>query len=262
MVVNGATTMWENWNGDRYNAAGSRNHIMFGSNSAWYFQTLAGIQMASSKSVAYDHIVINPYIPSSSSPSLTSVSATIGSIRGPISVSWDLPSPHFCGFASENSILNLHCIGGTITSIDFASFGTPTGSCGNYSIGSCNSPNSMSAVSSLCLNQASCSIPANNANFGGDPCYGTAKSLAVQVSGCPIPIVTLSVTIPVGSDAVVGIPTLNQVSTSFSILESGVTFWSNGQFVPGVPGISSATVNGNVVNVAVGSGTYSFVLLE
>ena len=34
----GATTLWESWNGDA-----SRNHIMFGDISAWMYQYLAGI---------------------------------------------------------------------------------------------------------------------------------------------------------------------------------------------------------------------------
>lgn len=39
----------------------------------------------------------------------------------------------------------------------------------------------MSRVTSLCLNRASCAIPATNAGFG-DPCSGRGKRLAVQVT--------------------------------------------------------------------------------
>lgn len=35
----GATTLWENWNGD-----GTHNHIMFGDISAWFYDVLGGIQ--------------------------------------------------------------------------------------------------------------------------------------------------------------------------------------------------------------------------
>jgi alpha-L-rhamnosidase len=37
-IAQGATTLWETWDG-----SGSRNHIMFGDISAWMFKTLAGI---------------------------------------------------------------------------------------------------------------------------------------------------------------------------------------------------------------------------
>ncbi len=64
-IRRGATTLWEDWDdGD------SRNHIMFGDVSAWWYQTLAGIQLAdtvcavASKSkpeaIAFKQIVIAP----------------------------------------------------------------------------------------------------------------------------------------------------------------------------------------------------------
>lgn len=38
MVLQGATTLWETWTGSRYQPVASWNHIMFGSQSAWYFK--------------------------------------------------------------------------------------------------------------------------------------------------------------------------------------------------------------------------------
>ena len=81
MVANTATTLWyayilgilypdknnvvfrtrESWYGTEYVAIASRNHIMFGSQSAWYFRTLAGINLARD-SVAWNRIVIHPHI--------------------------------------------------------------------------------------------------------------------------------------------------------------------------------------------------------
>lgn len=87
-----------------------------------------------------------------------------------------------CDTAGENGSVNLSCAAGkTITKIVFASYGTPTGACGSYAIGSCNSASSVSVVQGLCVGQQSCSVPATNSAFGGDPCTGTAKSLTVQV---------------------------------------------------------------------------------
>jgi alpha-L-rhamnosidase len=38
-IAQGATTLWENWNG-----ASSHNHVMFGDISAWFYKALAGIR--------------------------------------------------------------------------------------------------------------------------------------------------------------------------------------------------------------------------
>ncbi len=39
-------------------------------------------------------------------------------------------------------------------------------------------------VENACLGKTSCTIPATNTFFGGDPCFDTAKSLAVMAAGC------------------------------------------------------------------------------
>ena len=39
-IEQGATTLWEKWNGTE-----SRNHIMFGDISAWFYKALAGINL-------------------------------------------------------------------------------------------------------------------------------------------------------------------------------------------------------------------------
>lgn len=53
-IRRGATTLWEDW-GD----GASRNHIMFGDISAWFYQTLAGINLDPDRP-AFKHIVIRP----------------------------------------------------------------------------------------------------------------------------------------------------------------------------------------------------------
>lgn len=90
-----------------------------------------------------------------------------------------------CGFRSTDDggfPLYLSCgSAGTIASVDFASYGTPTGFCGSLALGTCNSPNSVSAVTEACVGKPSCYITSNNTFFGGDPCVNTPKSFAVQV---------------------------------------------------------------------------------
>lgn len=50
----GATTLWEDW-GDGQ----SRNHVMFGDISAWFYQTLAGINL-DAEQLAFKRVVIRP----------------------------------------------------------------------------------------------------------------------------------------------------------------------------------------------------------
>ena len=61
MTENGATTIWELWNGDKANAwMNSGNHVMLlGDLLSWCYMHLAGIRQAEG-SVAYRHIVLKP----------------------------------------------------------------------------------------------------------------------------------------------------------------------------------------------------------
>lgn len=56
-IEEGATTLWENWDGTL-----SRNHIMFGDISAWFYKTLAGIRPDPEKP-GFKHIIIKPQPP-------------------------------------------------------------------------------------------------------------------------------------------------------------------------------------------------------
>ena len=85
------------------------------------------------------------------------------------------------GTVNENGTLNLSApANATITSVSFASYGTPDGSDGNYTTSSCHATNSQTIVESYCVGNNSCSIPASNGVFG-DPCGGTPKRLYVKV---------------------------------------------------------------------------------
>ncbi len=55
-VEQGATSLWEDWRG-----GASRNHIMFGDISAWFYRTLAGINPDPSNP-GFKHIIIRPRI--------------------------------------------------------------------------------------------------------------------------------------------------------------------------------------------------------
>jgi hypothetical protein len=100
------------------------------------------------------------------------------------------PPGVICGSAPQNGTVSLSCpTGQVVGSIQFASFGTPTGTCGSFKTGSCNATNSVSIVSAACVGKASCSIAATTTVFG-NPCSGVSKTLDVQAlcqsSGCTI----------------------------------------------------------------------------
>jgi hypothetical protein len=99
-------------------------------------------------------------------------------------------SPHLCGIQNWQGgqggrPITLDCgqFGGVFTSIDFASFGQPTGNCGGYSSSpSCHAANSTSVVEGLCLGQKSCIIPTAAGDVFGTPCSGNSLWIAVQAT--------------------------------------------------------------------------------
>ena len=64
--------------------------------------------------------------------------------------------------------------------VEFSSYGTPTGQCGQFKVGECNSKTSLAVVTALCVGKNNCTIAANTETFG-DPCQGKTKQFAVQV---------------------------------------------------------------------------------
>ena len=85
------------------------------------------------------------------------------------------------GTANENQALTLTApAGATFVSVSFSSYGTPSGSDGNFSIGTCHADNSQSvAESALIGNSGSITINASNGTFG-DPCVGVLKKLSIS----------------------------------------------------------------------------------
>lgn len=91
-----------------------------------------------------------------------------------------------CGTAVESSTLPLSCDAGSrISSVAFANFGTPTGTCpASFAVNpSCATLTSGAVASTACLGLPSCSLTATIAAFGGtDPCNGVGKSVAAAVT--------------------------------------------------------------------------------
>jgi alpha-L-rhamnosidase len=84
-IEQGATTLWENWNGSE-----SRNHIMYGDISAWFYKALAGINLDPA-APAFKHIIMKPNLVGG----LTSAKASYDSVRGRIASDWSVTEGRF-----------------------------------------------------------------------------------------------------------------------------------------------------------------------
>ncbi len=84
-IRRGATTLWEDW-GD----GSSRNHIMFGDISAWFYQALAGLNLDPERP-AFKHFFVDPH----PVDGLDWVKASHESVYGSIQIAWKKASGRF-----------------------------------------------------------------------------------------------------------------------------------------------------------------------
>lgn len=84
-IEQGATTLWEQWNGSE-----SRNHIMFGDISAWFYRALAGIN-SDPAAPGFKHFYIRPQPVGD----LTFAKAEYDSIHGRIVSDWTIANGQF-----------------------------------------------------------------------------------------------------------------------------------------------------------------------
>ncbi|CAH8305571.1 unnamed protein product [Eruca vesicaria subsp. sativa] len=71
--------------------------------------------------------------------------------------------------------------GKLIVAVEFASFGDPTGTCGNFTMGKCSASKSKEVVEKKCLGKSRCSIVVGKETFQDKKCPEIVKTLAVQV---------------------------------------------------------------------------------
>ena len=172
-------------------------------------------------------------------------------------------APAAFGDRASPAAVEMRCTSGVIADVTFASFGRPTGTCGNLSINpSCHHPKSMEVVRQLCVGKPRCSIQAGLHQFGeSDPCPRNGltlntgpQRLAVSVQGCKsAELFELNVTIPIGSEAEVEFPTrllgVDPGAATTSISDG------EGRHIP----TSVDTATGDMV-ATVSSGSHRFVL--
>ena len=102
--------------------------------------------------------------------------------------------PATCVDTAENSVADIGCPAGAVVStVDFASFGTPGGSCAaGFTHGAkCDSKQSMAVVKAACVGKNKCTVDSTCDTFKeklqgkGAFCWDTIKHLAVKVTGRP-----------------------------------------------------------------------------
>jgi alpha-L-rhamnosidase len=84
-IKQGATTLWEQWNGTE-----SQNHIMYGDIAAWFTKALAGIN-PDLAAPGFKHVIVKP----NPVPELTHAAASYNSVRGRIASAWKQEANRF-----------------------------------------------------------------------------------------------------------------------------------------------------------------------
>ncbi|KAJ4846033.1 Beta-galactosidase 9 [Turnera subulata] len=147
----------------------------------WYHVPRSWLQVSNNLLVVFEETGGNPFEISVKLRSTRVICAQVSESHYPPPHKW-LRQELYGNVSSDNLTpeMNLRCEGEhIITSIEFASYGTPQGSCQKFSRGSCHAPNSLSLVSKACQGRKECNIKVSNAVFG-DPCRGIMKTLAVE----------------------------------------------------------------------------------
>ncbi|CAN4120826.1 unnamed protein product [Withania somnifera] len=155
---------------------------------AWYHIPRSWLKASNNVLVIFEETDRTPFEISISTRSTETICAQVSEKHYPPLHAWS-----HSDFDGKLSLMDktpemlLQCDEGhTISSIEFASYGSPNGSCQKFSQGKCHAANSLSVVSQACKGRNSCTISISNAVFG-DPCRHVVKSLAVEAKCSPPP---------------------------------------------------------------------------
>lgn len=164
-----------------------------------------------------------------------------------------------CGTTDEGGSITLTAPpGNAFTSIVFASYGTPNGSCGSFTIGGCHAGNSVSICSAILVGNNSGTVNANNGVFG-DPCGGTFKRLYIEASySAVVPLTLISFTAKRIGDGKVQLDWVsdNESNTSHFVIEKsadGLIFEPSGTVAAVGYGASSYHFTDKMVTGSVNS---------
>ncbi|XP_073150771.1 beta-galactosidase 3 [Henckelia pumila] len=150
----------------------------------WYHLPRSWLKPTQNLLVLFEELGGNPTRISLAKRSVTSVCSDVSEFHPNIK-NWQIES---YGKMQEfhRPKVHLHCgPGKSISSIKFASFGTPLGTCGSFQQGTCHAPTSYSTLEKRCIGQQWCSVTISNSNFGQDPCPNVLKRLSVEAICTP-----------------------------------------------------------------------------
>ncbi|XP_038989755.1 beta-galactosidase 15 isoform X2 [Phoenix dactylifera] len=149
---------------------------------SWYHIPRAWLQPSNNLLVIFEETGGNPLNISLSVHSTKTICGKVSETHYPPLSTWYHPD-FINGKISINEVapqMHLQCDDGhMISAVKFASYGTPHGSCQNYSLGKCHASTSLSLVMKACQGKNNCTINVSNTIFG-DPCRRTVKTLAVE----------------------------------------------------------------------------------
>ncbi|GMP27292.1 hypothetical protein CsSME_00003347 [Camellia sinensis var. sinensis] len=150
----------------------------------WYHVPRSWLKPTQNLLVLFEELGGDPTKISLMKRSVTSVCADVAEYH-PMIKNWHIES-----YGKTEEIhkpkVHLRCSPGqSISSIKFASFGTPLGTCGSFQQGTCHAPTSYSILEKKCIGQQWCSVTISNSNFGQDPCPNVLKRLTVEAICSP-----------------------------------------------------------------------------
>ncbi|XP_052196199.1 beta-galactosidase 3 [Diospyros lotus] len=150
----------------------------------WYHVPRSWLKPTQNLLVLFEELGGDPTRISLVKRSVTGVCADVAEYH-PMIKNWHIES---YGKAEElrRPKVHLRCgPGQSISSIKFASFGTPLGTCGSFQQGTCHAPTSYSILEKKCIRRQRCSVTISNSNFGQDPCPNVLKRLTVEAVCSP-----------------------------------------------------------------------------
>ncbi|KAK4483336.1 hypothetical protein RD792_010522 [Penstemon davidsonii] len=151
---------------------------------SWYHVPRSWLQASDNLLVIFEETEKKPFEISISSRYTETICAQVSENHYPPLDSWSQPNLSNGFIFLNNTVPEMHLqcdAGNIISSIKFASYGTPQGRCQKFSIGDCHASNSISVVTQACVGKQSCSLSVSNSKFGVDPCHGVVKTLSVEV---------------------------------------------------------------------------------
>ncbi|KAK3026534.1 hypothetical protein RJ639_041831, partial [Escallonia herrerae] len=150
----------------------------------WYHVPRSWLKPTENLLVLFEELGGNPTKISLVKRSVTSVCADVTEYH-PTIKNWHIES-YGKSEVFHRPKAHLHCgPGQSISSIKFASFGTPLGTCGSFQQGTCHASTSYAILEKKCIGQERCSVTISNSNFGQDPCPNVMKRLSVEAICAP-----------------------------------------------------------------------------